>query len=45
MRVRTLHTSSVIASGGTIRGGSFLSASLVAARFRRWSLTTNALPS
>ncbi|MEO5931729.1 MAG: hypothetical protein ABIR47_17475 [Candidatus Kapaibacterium sp.] len=45
MRIRTLHTNVSLASGGTIRGGSFLSASVVAARMRRWSHTTSRLPS
>ncbi len=45
MRVRTLHTSVLIAVGGTIRGGSFLSATIVAARLRRWHLTISSLPS
>jgi hypothetical protein len=45
MRIRTLHTSITLASRGTIRGGSFLSASIVAARMRRWFLTTADIPS
>jgi len=44
VRTRTLHPSAAIATSGTIRGGSFLSATIVAARLRRWLLTTDALP-
>jgi hypothetical protein len=45
VRLRTLHTTPSLASGGTIRGGSFLSSALVAARMRRWFFTIGSLPS
>jgi len=45
VRIRTLHTTVSLASGGTIRGGSFLSSALVAARLRRWFFTISTLPS
>jgi hypothetical protein len=44
VRIQTLHISTCIACHGTIRGGSFLSSVLAAARLRRWLLTAAALP-